>query len=109
MSYSDASEDYLFASRLPIRDFPGRRGLFNRAKNILRLIFPEVGPGLEDQAAVIVSVVRRGSGMPSEILLRPVACFAAKSTASCFGRSMWPGIHIKVTFVLIEVRVWSVR
>jgi len=34
--------------------------LFNRAKDILRLIFPEVGPGLENQGAVIVSVVRRG-------------------------------------------------
>jgi len=60
MSYSEASEDYLFASRLPIRGFPGRGGLFNRVKDILRLIFPEVDPGLEDQGAVIVFVVRRG-------------------------------------------------
>jgi len=60
MSYSEASENYLFASRLPIRGFPGRGGLFNRANDILRLIIPGVGPGLENQGAVIVSVVRRG-------------------------------------------------
>jgi len=51
------------SSRLEALRFPkgGREaGLFNRAKDVLGLIFPEVGPGLENEGAVVVSVVRRG-------------------------------------------------
>jgi len=109
MSYSEVSEDYLFASRLPFRGFPGRGDLFNRAKDILRLIFPEVGPGLENQGAVIVSVVRRGEWDAIQDFTSPSSLFRCQVYSACSGRSMWPGIHIKVSFVLIEVRVWSVR
>jgi len=54
----------------------------------LRLIFPEVGPGLENQGAVIVSVVRRGEWDAIRDFTSPSSLFAAKSTASCSGRSM---------------------
>jgi len=110
MSYSEASENHLFASRLPIRGFPGRGGLLNRAKDNLRLIFPEVGPGLENQGAVMVSVVKRGEWDAIRDFTSPSSLFRCQVyTASCSGRFMWPRIHIWVTFVLIEVRVWSVR
>ena len=45
-----------------------------------------------------------GRGLLSVILEREVARLAAKSTASCSGRLMCPGIHIKVILQLIEER-----
>ena len=95
MSYSEVSEDYLFASRLPFRGFPGRGDLFNRAKDILGLIFPVVGPGLENQGAVIVSVVRRGEWDAIRDFTSPSSCFAAKFTASC----SWQVYVARDTFV----------
>ena len=35
---------------------------------------------------------------------REVACLAAWSTRSCSGKPMWPGIHKKVTEVLLVLR-----
>jgi len=75
----------------------------------LGLIFPEVGPGLENQKAVIVSVIRRGEWDAVRDFTSPSSLSRCQIYRSCSGKSMWPEIHIRVTFVLIEIKVWSVR
>lgn len=47
-------------------------------------------------------------GRGSVILREDSEFFAARSTASCSGRPIWPGIHTKMTDDFIEMREDSV-
>jgi len=73
------------------------------------LILPKDFPRFKYEGAVVIPVISSWAGDLSVIPEKETVYFAATSTASLGGKSTWPGIHIKMTSELSELRVVSVR